>query len=132
MEIWYFLAVFLLFDLVIVLYVLFFRGHGLSHKDRLEYLEHWHRIKNSSDPKHAIMDADKLLDIVLQKKGYTGSLGEKLKQGGKLFSDLDGVWSAHKLRNKIAHELSYHISAGQFATALKQFERALRDLGLFS
>lgn len=130
MEIWYFLALFLLIDALILIYVLFGKRRFLSDRDRVEYVEHWNSIRQSPDHRHAVMEADKLLDILLGKKGYKGPLGEKMKKGGKLFSDINGVWSAHKLRNRIAHELNHKLSAGDAAAAMRQFERAFKDLGL--
>jgi hypothetical protein len=47
-----------------------------------------------------------------------------------IYSDLDGIWSAHKLRNKIAHQLDYNISQTTAKSALKEFEKAFKDLGL--
>lgn len=109
-----------------------FGKEDFSKNDSKFFLEQWRKIlgRAMTDPKHAILDADKLLDLVLKKKGYRGSLGEKLKKSGKLFSDLNGVWSAHKVRNKIAHELNFEVSEKESKRVLSQFARALRDLGL--
>ncbi len=109
-----------------------FGKEDFSKSDSKFFLEQWRKIlgRAMTDPKHAILDADKLLDLVLKKKGYRGSLGEKLKKSGKLFSDLNGVWSAHKVRNKIAHELNFEVSEKESKRVLSQFARALRDLGL--
>lgn len=111
------------------------RKGGLSSKDQSYIHSNWYRILDSfdHDPKHAILDADKLLDYCLGKrigaKYERASLGEKLKNGKAYFSDLDGVWSAHKLRNRIAHELNLSISSGDAKRALSNFKRALVDLG---
>jgi hypothetical protein len=97
----------------------------------LQYIRsHWVRIIDSfnSYPSQAIMDADKLLDYTLEKHGFTGTLGEKLKKAGPRFSDLDSVWRAHKLRNKFAHELS-NVDNGAAKAALQNFKKALNDLG---
>ena len=81
-----------------------------------------HNLKND------IIEADKLLDFALKKYGYSGSLGEKLKKAGKLFSDENGVWVAHKMRNKLAHEINFQPSEFEFRSALESFRRALLDL----
>ncbi|EKD64900.1 MAG: hypothetical protein ACD_50C00256G0002 [uncultured bacterium] len=47
-----------------------------------------------------------------------------------MFSDLNGVWFAHKLRNKIAHELDSRVSMGEAKRALAAFKRAFVDLGV--
>jgi hypothetical protein len=92
---------------------------------------HWADVMNNveDEPLKAIMDADKILDYVLTRHGFHGSLGEKLKSAAHKFSDLNGVWNAHKLRNKLAHELE-EADEKEVKRALKQFRRALKDLGV--
>ncbi len=107
-----------------------FRGRGLK-PDQLQYVKaHWIRIIDSFDmhSQQAVMDADKLLDYVLKCYGYEGNLGEKLKVAKGHFSDLNGVWSAHKLRNTVAHEL-VQLHKDDARRALRQFKQALNDLG---
>jgi hypothetical protein len=103
-----------------------------SEKDQKFVLSHWNKIVEQSkvDAKGAIMDADKLLDHVLKKKGYSGSLGEMLKKSGPLFSDLNSVWHAHKIRNRLAHEIAFTISPQEGKNVLAKFKRAFRDLGV--
>lgn len=102
-----------------------------SMADRKFFNANWERISDMADLKHALMEADKLLDVMLRKRGYQGSLGEKLKRHALLFSDLDAIWTAHKLRNKLAHELDYHPKDQQFKQAMSAFRRAFQDLDLF-
>ena len=107
-----------------------YRRKGLR-PDQLQYIKaHWIRIIDSFDSHshQAVMDADKLLDYVLKCYGYEGHLGEKLKVAKGHFSDLDGVWSAHKLRNTLAHEFK-QLSQDEGRRALRQFKQALNDLG---
>ncbi|MFA6095584.1 MAG: hypothetical protein WC767_01965 [Candidatus Paceibacterota bacterium] len=63
------------------------------------------KSENPSDWRLAIIEADIMLDEMLEKRGYQGdSLGEKLKSIDK--SDmltLQDAWEAHKVRNQIAH-----------------------------
>jgi len=74
--------------------------------------EKWERIENHiasdnpSDWKLAILEADIILDEMLEKMGYHGdSVGEKLKGVEKSdFTTIDNAWEAHKVRNSIAHE----------------------------
>lgn len=62
--------------------------------------------ENPSDWKLAILEADIMLDEMLDKMGYQGeTMGEKLKQiEPSDFTTLDSAWEAHKIRNSIAHE----------------------------
>jgi hypothetical protein len=133
MSIWVIgILLFLLFDFVVVLFVfLKLKKKKTLGQKELNYIQsHWVRIIDSfsAHPKHAILDADKLLDYALGKHGFEGSLGEKLKKCGARFSDLNGVWSAHKLRNHVAHELG-DIDKFKAKSALAQFKKALNDLG---
>lgn len=61
---------------------------------------------NQNDWRQAIMEADIILDDLLNKMEYRGeSIGEKLKRVEKSdFNTLDEAWEAHKMRNQIAHE----------------------------
>lgn len=96
-----------------------------------QYIRHkWQDLNrdHKDEPEKIIFEADKLIDYALTKMGKKGTLGEKLKAHGALFSDLNGLWAAHKLRNKIAHELDYKPHAREAAEAIKQFEVALKDL----
>ena len=72
----------------------------------------WERVQshmasqNESDWKLAILEADIMLDELLDVSGYKGdTMGEKLKQVDKSdFNTIDMAWEAHKVRNMIAHE----------------------------
>jgi hypothetical protein len=104
----------------------------LSEGDQKRLRTHWKNIEKEciQNPKGALLEADKLLDEALRLKGYQGSLGEKLKASGPLFSNINGVWTAHKLRNRIAHELDMQLTPTEAESALQQFKKALKDLGV--
>ena len=86
--------------------------------------------------RNAVIDADKLLDFVLEKMGYSGYLGQKLKEAkdrfveGRDYSIYNGLWEAHKLRNKIVHEVPEEILIHEARDALTKFENGLRKLGV--
>ncbi len=71
----------------------------------------WERIRdhmkseNPNDWKIAILDADAILEEIVDSMGYHGeNLGAKLKSVEPAdFSTLDNAWEAHKMRNAIAH-----------------------------
>ena len=119
-------------DLVVFFRILYKRRRKNNFRpEELQYIKsHWIRIIDSfnSHPKEAILDADKLLDYALSRRGLQGTLGEKLKKAKAYFSDINQVWQAHKLRNQIAHELM-NLNNGEAKLALTQFKRALNDLG---
>ncbi len=133
MEYWVIgLIAFFVLDFILVLFIVFKRSRAKSlDMKTLQYVKsHWIRIIDmfNTNTKGAILDADKLLDYVLDRLGFEGHLGEKLKKAGPRFSDLNGVWFAHKLRNKVAHELG-DLNMDEARRALKNFKQALNDLG---
>jgi hypothetical protein len=72
----------------------------------------WRRVlahiesQNESDWKLAIIEADIMLDEILDKLHLPGeTIGEKMKVVEKSdFNTIDNAWEAHKIRNEIAHE----------------------------
>jgi hypothetical protein len=78
----------------------------------------------------AIIDADKLLDEALKKSHFKGkTMGERLVTAQRSLSDNDGVWYAHKLRNKLVHEQYDKLREKDVKDALIGFRQALKDLG---
>lgn len=73
---------------------------------RWEHVELLLKSHNSSDWRQAIIEADVMLEEMLDKMGYPGvSIGDKLKNIEKSeFETLDKAWEAHKVRNRIAHD----------------------------
>jgi len=77
----------------------------------------------------AIIEADKLVDSILQQRGYSGSsMGERLKNlDSDTFPRLEQLWYVHKIRNEIVHSSEYHISAEDAQEILNSYERILND-----
>jgi len=85
---------------------------------------------NPSDWRLAILEADIMLDEMLDKMGYPGqTLGEKLKMVERSdFDTLDLAWEAHKMRNNIAHEGSDLImSKDEASRVITLFERVFKE-----
>ena len=120
---------------VILLVIISVTKRGPRRLDTTKYQERWLGITNSvgddsASMQLAILNADKLLDMALRERGASGvNLGERLKNNPKLFKDLNGVWAAHKLRNRIAHEHDMKVSKQATQGALRSFKAALTDLG---
>ena len=104
---------------------------GLTEAQQKYVKKHWNQIIDEvhNNPNLSIMEADKLLGYALKARGVEGSVGEQLKAAPSLFSDLNAVWTAHKLRNQIAHEIGMKISPAQAKSNLSIFKKALKDLG---
>jgi len=78
----------------------------------------------------AILQADKLLDQALRERNFRGeTMGERMKSASKSWSNAGAVWSAHKLRNQIAHETEVNLSSSMANQALASFKQALKDVG---
>ncbi len=101
------------------------RGPKLSSSSKALIARQWKHAVSLPDPTRKILEADKVLDTLLKELGYTGSLGDKLKKGGKYLPDIDAIWRAHKLRNTIAHEAGVIVSPRDAAVAMQAFEKAI-------
>jgi hypothetical protein len=74
--------------------------------EKWEKIVKWSESDNSSDWRLAIIEADIILDELLEKLQLPGeTMGEKLKAVEKSdFTTIENAWEAHKARNMIAHE----------------------------
>lgn len=122
------LVILILLELLLILR----RSRQISARDVAFIQNEWNAIetKFKNDPKHAVLEADKLLDFTLKRRGFSGSMGDKLKKAGDFFSDINSVWSAHKLRNRIAHEVGFEVTREEATRAHNAFQQALSDLGI--
>ncbi len=85
---------------------------------------------NPNDWRHAIIEADIMLDELLSVQGYHGdTLGDKLKQVERSdFNTIDLAWEAHKVRNRIAHEGSGHdLNEREVRRVIALYEQSLRE-----
>lgn len=78
----------------------------------------------------AITEADRLLDLALKKRKFSGkSMGERMVSAQRLFSNNDSVWFAHNLYKKILSEPKTRMKEADVKTALVGFRQALKDIG---
>lgn len=78
----------------------------------------------------AIINADKLLDEGLKRRRFKGkTMGERMVAAQRELSDNDGVWYAHKLRNRLVHEADVPLKEADVKKALVGIRQALKDLG---
>jgi len=77
--------------------------------------------ENENDWRLAILEADIMLDELLDVQGYRGdTMGDKMKQVERSdFNTIDMAWEAHKARNQIAHQGS------QFDLNLREVRRII-------
>ena len=108
------------------------RGPRLTDKDRSAITNRWQEIEklmNQDRAKEAIFEADKLLDFVFQASRLRGeTFADRLKSGEKLFRNYQDVWTAHKLRNKLAHEFDFQHSPREAKSAIDTYDQTIRRL----
>lgn len=122
------------------------RRHEISQEETVshmisteqEFQGNWQDIQalmasnNPSDWNMAILRADAELDDLLNHLGYEGeTIAERLKivDPTKLTS-MDRVWSAHRLRNTIAHDPLQQYTREMLVHAIQSYEVAFKELGM--
>lgn len=83
--------------------------------------ERWEHAIDLPDPAHRVLEAEKVCAAVLHALGYHGTFAEKLTAAGPRLTHLDDLWNAHRLRNRIAHEMGIRVSEAQSLRALQAF-----------
>ena len=99
---------------------------------RSKILEIEHQLKENEPSSYhlSVINGDKLVDQALKARGIKGkTMGERMKNSADKFTDRNGIWTAHKLRNKIAHESNINVNYSEARFALSNFRKALKDLG---
>lgn len=103
---------------------------------RDKYQARWLEIENNlnrdtpSSYQMAVLNADKLLDQALRDCRIKGeTMGDRMKSANSRWKNANNVWSAHKIRNQLAHENDAKISYDTAMRALSAFKQALKDLG---
>ena len=97
-----------------------------------KFLEIENKLKKENPATYVttVINGDKLLDKALMEMGVPGkTMGDRLKKCGDKFTNLNGVWQAHKLRNAIAHETDVEVSYKRAYNALQIYKQALKDIG---
>ncbi len=113
-----------------------FSKNGLRRMDVEKYRSRWMQIETKlsrNDPSShtlCIFEADKLLDSALKDRGLAGkTMGERMKQYQGKWTNGNGVWAAHKLRNRLAHETDAAVDYERARQALVAYKQALKDVG---
>ncbi|MEI6498611.1 MAG: hypothetical protein WCO23_01485 [bacterium] len=105
------------------------KRNDLSVSDRAyisskrEEIERNLQSQNIFELKHALIEADKLLDYTLEKRGFAGkTVADKLKEAQQFLSQdiYNQLWQGHKTRNQAVHEHGINISENQLKEATKK------------
>ena len=107
-------------------------GDAVSNNPRwlqtLSYLFSQH----ASDWKLAIIEADSMLEELLDQLGFRGeNLGDKLKSATQdNFKNLTSAWEVHTIRNRIAHEgVAFELSQHEAKRVIAIYEQIFRNYG---
>lgn len=101
-----------------------------KYRSRWMSIETGLRRDDSNTHSMSVLNADKLLDQALRERGLSGkTMGERMKQFQGKWTNGNGVWAAHKLRNRIAHETDVQVDYDRAKQALVAFKQGLKDLG---
>lgn len=129
----FFAAILIVAGLILVV-IVYTKGGRQLNQDK--YRSKWLSIERSlvrdqvASYHLSVLDADKLLDYALKEAGYKGNtMGERLKSATPRLSNRNATWSAHKLRNQIAHEPDVQVKYDTARRALASFKQALKDVG---
>jgi len=107
------------------------KSNGLN---RDYYKKRWTQIEQTatngdSGMRVAVIDGDKLVDHALKARRVHGdTMGERMKQASYMKS-IDGLWTAHKLRNKLVHEPDIKLKKSTAMSALGAYKKSLKELG---
>jgi hypothetical protein len=108
-------------------------GRNLNvDKYRMRWLQIEQQLKKDQPSSYhlVVLNADKLLDQALRERGIRGTtMGERMKNLKDTWTNANSVWSAHKLRNQIAHETDVNVGYDDARRALAGFKQALKDVG---
>jgi len=86
---------------------------------------------NELELKHAVLEADKLVDYTMKQKGYSGeTFADRLRSAEdsiprNIYND---VWEGHKVRNKIAHEPDFRPANFECQNATKKLLEYLKTI----
>ena len=104
--------------------------------DQDKYRSRWmaveSRLKRDDENSYTvcILDADKLLDQALRDRGLAGkTMADRMKQCQGKWTNGNGVWAAHKLRNRLAHEADARVDFDRARQALIAYKQGLKDVG---
>lgn len=111
---------------------------GVGDVGKLRQLKAWkHVVKrmktdNPSNWKLAILEADQLMDEVIKASGYRADTpDERFKQAEpQVFSNIEELREAHKVRNRIMQEPDFVISKEESLRALRIYQQAFKENGL--
>ena len=89
------------------------------------------KSENQIELKHAVMEADKLVDYIFQAKNYQGETFADRLRSAESFIEKDvynSIWNGHKVRNQIAHENELRITNDELRSAAENLLRYTKNI----
>lgn len=113
------------------------KSQSITPQMRRDFEEYWggvdYLLAQPGQLEKALFEADKVLDRAMQVIGVSGdTMGERLKSceikyEPSLYND---IWTAHKMRNHLAHEVGASLNESEIRQAIDVLRRAVQALGL--
>lgn len=117
-----FILYFIIFAVVSFLLLILFYKRSSSGNNSLKLKLKRDLLQiNKKTPLEQVLELDKILDKCLSLNKLRGTMGEKMKKYGNKFQNTRNIWNAHKLRNRIAHELNFKPSRDLLLEAKKHY-----------
>ncbi len=101
-----------------------------GHNARWDEIEKHINSTREAEWKFAVVEADKLVDETLKEAEFPGdTLGDRLMniQPGQL-TTLEGLWEAHKIRNRLVHDTNYFLRYTEAKRAVTLYKKTLEEL----
>lgn len=108
------------------------KGEGISKNERWIKILDYISSPTSSDWKLAVLEADSMLNSLLENLGFKGdTLGDKLKSADRdKFKSLTSAWEVHNIRNKIAHEgPDFELTDREAKRVIALYEQIFKEFG---
>lgn len=86
---------------------------------------------DESQWKLALIEADALLDYVLQQRGTPGAtMGERMQNlSADTFPLLESAWRVHRIRNYLVHNVEYELNIAVASRAFELYRRIFIQMG---
>lgn len=123
-----FAVIIIIIPLLGVFFTFWFSKQRELRKDKKdEYKNDIQKISILSSPSEQIMKYDIILHRILKDYGYSWNVCDQLKAKPRMINNLNTIWSLHKLRNKLAHDME-PISVDLLKKNAQEFEKELLKL----
>ncbi len=103
----------------------------ITVQNKLNELSYQSNSKDLVVQRSLIIELDKLLDFTIKQRGLSGeSMGDRLKRAHSYFERnfYNEIWVAHKVRNRLAHEIDYRPTRKVLEHSAMTLRKAIKSL----